>query len=233
MKSVVVCGVARGGTSMAAGLVAQLGVHIATSTPTERQLKFNLKGMFEHSDFWLLNKMGKGLSAIPKKAEIEKNKREYGAQIKELFKKHAGNHEYWGFKNLSQKALDVYLPLLENPHIVLISRSLTDNARAYQAFVREQHKESNMTMVEALNVVTHSAKTIHQAIGRNHAYPCHMLTYESVRLHPRHEARRLARFLGIKITDEIISRVDNFIDPKMRTWRDNLEKNEAVYAKPT
>jgi len=106
MKTVLIVGIARGGTSLTAGLVAQLGVNIITQKPQKYQLKFNPKGMFEHTDFMFAQAIGKKLKAALNKHQtpnftphIEQSR----AKVKSFVDKHGT--QLWGYKNLDNYSL--------------------------------------------------------------------------------------------------------------------------------
>jgi len=224
MKTVLIVGIARGGTSLTAGLVAQLGVHITTQVPKARQLKWNPKGMFEHTDFMFANGIGQrfrpaldslkvpDFSNVPLK-EIQ--------QAKNVIKKHSKGHNLWGYKNLDNYSLDVTIPLHTNPHIIIVSRSLVDNAKSLQIHSAMPFPEAYRRAALGTLLIANALQRLgHKKVPR--VYTC----YENIRNKPLEEAKRIADFLGIKMTPEIEAKVIDFVDPDMRTWK---EKGKGVF----
>ena len=230
-KTIVVLGIARSGTSMTTGLLEQFGIHVAKNEPTEKQLQFNAKGCFECKHMFVMYQIQKeiGISYCPNKIAQATRKHIYG--IKTSIQRAAEGHSIWGFKSLGVEALDVILPFLNNPHIILTTRSASDHARAYQAYQAASSKDVR-PITESLFDVANGNKRVCEVIRRNAQYPHYLTSYESIRKNPVQEAKNLAQFIGIEIIEEMIVKVQDFIDPRLRSWR-NDGLNKGVYKKPT
>jgi hypothetical protein len=192
MKSVLVLGCARSGTSMTAGMLNTLGVDFYETKKLEKHVEQNPKGTFENVNFiTVTSKMhqdyvsGKTMNYV---------KDRHQQRMHELIKKH--EKDLWGFKSaVTHHFLPIILPLLKNPHIVVVVRSLLHNAQSWQVHMRDVFGK-NVSLEEALKNISNSQN----ALMRNAlAAGCPKLytSYEHIRKDPWKEAERMADFIGI------------------------------------
>lgn len=218
MKTAVVVGVGRSGTSMTTGLLHQLGVKICYTPDVDKQLRQNPKGAFEDTELQFLLEISKEVqldldyNLIP---NYEHLRNKYQSPIENYVKQHAA--DLWGFKCLGVYVIEVILPFLPNPHIISVTRNPLENAISYQTFCSTTigHKP---TLTQALEDVTHSCAVLMKSINRLSHYPVYLTTYEWIRSDPLGEATKMAKFLDITLSEDQKAAVITFINNKIHTW---------------
>ena len=204
MKTVIVLGNARSGTSMTAGLLFYIGVDIIHVHKPNSQ---NPNGAFESGDW----------NEITTKIYQDENKEAYKSQIKDLIEK--GKSEIWGWKSaLTHWSLDIFLPLVENPHLVIVTRNVVDNARSWQIHMKTNYGK-NVSWEQALENITNSNNVL---IKNTNTAQCPKLwtTYESLKRQPLVEAEAMAKFLNIDLDQAKKDKVQQFIMPDHTTIKE-------------
>ncbi len=195
MKSIVVMGNARSGTSMTAGLLSILGVNMG-ELPVEKMennwVIQNPKGAFENPDFIKLTSEmhkdwadGMGYISIKEK---------YDQRIKETIG--ANEKTFWGFKSAAVAPfLNMFVKNMGNPHIVTVIRNVIHNTQSWIVHMRDVFG-TNVEFNKALKKMTENqdiiAKTV---VGSPH--PNIFVTYEDLKKDSWIEAQRLAKFIGV------------------------------------
>lgn len=214
MKSVIVMGNARSGTSMTAGLLSILGVQMG-ELPVEKMkdnhVLQNPKGAFENPDFIKLTSEmhrdwsnGMGLLNV-------KNK--YDTRIQEVIAKH--QKTLWGFKSAAAPPfLSLFLKYMGNPHIVIVLRNVYHNALSWQVHMRDVFGE-NVDMNRAMKVISDAQhELLKTSIG--HPSPNMFITYEDIKKDSWAETQRLAKFLNLEFEGKE-GEVKEFIMPSHST----------------
>ena len=214
MKSVMVIGNARSGTSLTSGLLSILGVNM-NETPlkqkSEKVIAQNPKGAFENEDFIFLTvdmqkdfKRNEPLDFIQKK---------YNQRIKDTIRKYEAK-PMWGFKSaLTTKFAHMFVNHMQNPHVVFVFRNLLHNAQSWQVQMKHVYGE-NITIQHALNVMSEQQNAL---VTQYESLKCpkHLTTYESIKSDAVEEARKLSEFLKVPFTKE--DEVKEFVMPKYST----------------
>lgn len=192
IKTVLILGVARSGTSMTAGMLSILGVELNEKKGPPKIASQNPKGAFENINFGTLTgKMHKAL-AEGKPLRIVKHK--YGDRLAEMVVIH--QQTLWGFKSAaSHHVLSIILPLVKNPHLVIVVRSLMHNAQSWQIHMKEVYGK-NVTLQEAMK---NSSESQHILMRNSFAATCPKLftSYEGIKQDPWKEAERMAEFIKV------------------------------------
>jgi len=196
MKSVIVLGNARSGTSMTAGLLSILGVNMHESKKNPQDNKVpsqNPKGSFENVNFAVLTsemhreyRAGKTMKAI---------KDTYLARLQQMVKNHERS-PLWGFKSaVTHHFIGIILPVMTDPHLVVVVRSLLNNAKSWQVHMKQVYGR-NVGLDEALENMANSQYVL---MRNSLAAKCPKIftSYEGIRSDPWGEASRLAAFLGV------------------------------------
>ena len=218
-KSVVVFGVARGGTSMTCGVVDCLGVNMLSTEPSERQLRHNPKGMFE-----LKFHLGIG-ETINKAVSTNKNYTKVAQQLRERLQSSFIDwippEGDWGFKSPTIHGLEVLLHYIENPHIICVYRNIVNQAKSFQ-MLRLKNDGVKTPLHDLVFEMANNAADMAVASERlvQAGYPVDYVTYEGLKTDPWREAQRIAAFLGITTNDEMREKVLDFVDPSLHTWKD-------------
>lgn len=195
MKSVIVLGNARSGTSMTAGVLSILGVnmHETLKNPKDNKVPSqNPKGSFENVNFAVLtSKMHQDfVGGLTMKGVKEK----YLVRFQQLVAAH--KKPLWGFKSaITHHFIPFLLPELPNPHLVVVVRSLLDNAKSWQLHMKQVYGK-NVDLEAALENMANSQHTL---IRNSLIAKCPKIytSYEGIRANPWEEAARLAAFIGV------------------------------------
>ncbi len=134
MKTVVVLGYVRTGSSLTAAILHNLGVKMGSEKDMKKGKYFNKFGCYENLEFINLNRkiyfdlgyksnwVGVKWSKIPDKKKLIKLKKKYDSEIKRIIKKYEA--EIWGWKHHgTAPLLPLYKPYLKNPYFIIIKRN--------------------------------------------------------------------------------------------------------------
>jgi hypothetical protein len=210
IKSVVVLGNARSGTSMASGLLSIVGVNMYQSHNPNRG---NPKGSFEDVNFiHVTSKMHQDMNRGLNRNQI---KDKYLPRLDEIIGKRDG---LWGFKSaLTHYSLDIILPLLENPHIVVVLRNIYHNAQSYIVHQKDIYGK-NISLQHSLRNISDSSKVLIDSVNAANV-PKTFVTYEDIKSQPQKELIKLGRFLKIPLTPKMKKDTAQFIMPKYSTLK--------------
>ena len=214
MKSIVVMGNARSGTSMTAGLLSILGVNmgeVSVKDMKKNQIIQNPKGAFENPDFTKLTSDmhkdwtdGMGYISLNKK---------YEQKIKDTI---AFNQKtLWGFKSA---AVSPFLPMFVKnmacPHIVTVMRNVIHNTKSWIVHMRDVFG-TNVEFNKSLKKMTDNQNIIAKiVVGLSH--PNIFVTYEDLKKDSWTEAKRLAKFIDVNYEGKE-DEVKEFIMPNYTT----------------
>jgi hypothetical protein len=215
-KTVVVLGAARSGTSVTAGILEALGVDMGSIGASK---KWNPKGSFEDKDFQRLNKAifrmvepSKDYWEPPSWRQVMDQRAAAAPKIRELVAAKSRRERVWGWKNpRSILTLELYLPCLTNPHLVLVSRDRLATAKS-----SIKHTRGRIDLPQALRLVDFYTGEMHAFVERHPELPNISIAFEEIVADPKKEAERLAAFLGLEPTEEKLAKVYQLIVPRER-----------------
>ena len=211
VTTVIVLGNARSGTSMTAGMLYILGVHMThISNPSSQ----NPKGAFENP---LFNRLTDHIMTDLKKGKDKSQiKEQYDEKIKQLISDN--EKTIWGWKSATTHwGLDIFLDYVKNPHLVIVTRNILHNAQSWVVHMRDHYKK-HVTLVHALRTMAQSTQVlIEQACRAN--TPKLWITYEDIKQHPVQEAKRMAEFLGLEFDETKEQEIKQFIMPEYSTLK--------------
>ena len=215
-KEVVVIGPARSGTSMVAGILYHMGVDMGQGpNPTPS----NPKGDFEDDDFRSLNreifseaKPGSNVWFPPTEEEIDGVESVFEEKICKLINAR-DNNSLWGWKNpWNVMAVPLFIPFLDNPHLIFVFRSPDAIARSG---VKHTKRYEKLTVEEAYRSAVDSNEKLAELVDRyKGSLPIHVIKFEEVMKSPDGEVKKLSEFLGIELSSEQLDRVTGFIIPR-------------------
>lgn len=203
-KAVIVLGQARSGTSMTAGLLSMLGVQLNHVHNPSSQ---NPKGAFESHGFnSLTSKMHidykHGLSP-------EAMKEKWTPEIERLTSKFKS--DLWGWKSaLTHYTVEYFLPFLENPCFVVVTRNFNDNAKSLVVH-RKQVYGSVISLNEAINDCKQSVAALEQKLIDYKDVPHTRTTYGEIKKNPASVIKQFGQFLGVEVSDELQEQAKEFI----------------------
>jgi hypothetical protein len=132
IKTVVILGMHRSGTSMVTGILSKLGVDVGKRLLYPNAA--NPLGYFEDVDFFELNKQilraaGGSWKAPPDIKDILAQRDEFSRPIRNLIKRKES--KLWGWKDpRTSLTIELYLPFLTNAHFIVCHRDSKEVARS-------------------------------------------------------------------------------------------------------
>ena len=132
MKTIVVLGMHRSGTSMIAGILSHLGVNMGNDLIGERP--FNPRGHFENKEFLAMNVdillvNGGSWAKPPSREAILASGKHFDSRIEDVINR--SKSSLWGWKEpRTSLTIDLYYPYLENPYFIVCYRKAEDIARS-------------------------------------------------------------------------------------------------------
>jgi len=192
VKSFVVLGNARSGTSMTAGLLSILGVEMHEKRGPIKHPSQNPKGAFENVNFaTVTSNMHKDLTQGLKMREIREK---YDQRLSEMIRNH--ERALWGFKSaVTHHFLTLLVPKLRNPHLVIVFRCLLPNAQSWMIHMKQVFGK-NVALNRALENMAKSQATLVREVGFTNC-PKIYTTYEDLKKQPWREAVKIANFVGV------------------------------------
>ena len=192
VKSIIVLGNARSGTSMTAGLLSILGVNMHENKKQSKHPEQNPKGAFENVNFAsITGNMHKDMTkGMPPRKILKK----YGSRLDDLIAIHEG--PLWGFKSaVTHHFLTMIMPKLKNPHVVVVFRSLLPNAQSWMVHMKDVYAKK-IGLAAALENMSKSQAVLVREVNFANC-PKLFTTYESIRADSWKEAKRMAAFLKV------------------------------------
>ncbi|PIP86572.1 hypothetical protein COV42_03020 [Candidatus Campbellbacteria bacterium CG11_big_fil_rev_8_21_14_0_20_44_21] len=212
-KTIIVLGPPRSGTSLISSMLGILGVDMGRVSPS---VKSNPKGDWEDLDFMALNKKiidranqkykGKG---IPLKQDILDLKPVFENKIKNLVVKKSENKKYWGWKDPhTTLTIDLFLPYINHPYVIIVSRNIYDTAKSYQKLLGEKK------FTESLKYIKSYEKRALDFADRNRHIPTHFVSFAQLISDPNKETEKMAKFINIEYSLRKRKRVLDFVIPR-------------------
>lgn len=197
----------------------------ADSNPTP----FNPHGAYEDLDFNVINEDiikaagGDSIYNLPEYEDIIATKSLFEERIKKLFEAKSKAH-IWGWKKPSTSLLiELFLPYLKNPHMVVVFRNIIGHARSMVNFTR--HKEE-ISFHKAMTNAIFTYQMILDFLKRHPELPVIFVSFEDILQDPVKESRKIAEFVGLDLTGDKIGKICDFIIPPDKI---EAEKNYAFY----
>lgn len=206
MKTVIILGNARSGTSMISGIVHQLGVNMR---PKDNPSIQNPKGSFEDHDFiqWTSTICQSLIDGDYEKADEATQLMNEGIQWR------MEQGEDWGFKSaLTHRILHRFdFSLFDEVYFIINYRNDLHNAKSWLFHLKENYNDTSRSLEDALEEISKGNRNLSLVAskleGQNKYYTC----YEDVKDDPLRVAEEIAEFLGIEFTDDLRQTVDDFI----------------------
>ena len=206
IKTIVILGMHRSGTSMVAGVLDILGVNMGKEL--EEANKWNPVGYFENKKFMAINKEitdeEDGLIInIPTLEKILLKKEKFIQKIKNIIKQEETN--FWGWKDpRTSLTIDLFLPFLKNPHFIVCFRNPLEVAKSLR-------KRDGFSILEGLRLTMEYNKRIINFLDKHKELKCLYLSYEQIINNKQKELNKITAFLGINLNKKLNARVLKFI----------------------
>lgn len=195
MKTIVVLGMHRSGTSLTAGILNALGVHLgkkligATSS--------NPLGHFENAEFvelndtLLLSANGDGAHP-PRLSELAAIRDRFAQRIQHLIAR--SERDLWGWKDpRTSLTISLYFPFLRNPYFILCKRNSVQIAESLQ-------KRSGVRIEEGLRIARAYEERMKEFFERNRGLKMLEISYEEMLAHAQDTVEKLIAFLELQPT---------------------------------
>ena len=215
-KSVVVLGLARSGTSVVTGILRTLGVDMGSSIPD----KANPYGSFEDKDLADLHKKifdAAGYKTYwnpPAPEAILGLRDQWEPQIREIVRKKSMGSHIWGWKHpRTILTFDLFLPHLENPHLVAVFRNPLGIARSSVEHTKK-YTADRVDFFQALNLLTFYYSELFKLLERHRDLPVMMVGFEDVVSEPIIHAEKMAKFLQLELTQEKKAQLERLVIPR-------------------
>jgi hypothetical protein len=184
-RTFVVLGNYRGGTSVVTGILQKLGLFIGNNLDNDSDAE-------EYSNYEDLEFQQVDIEDMPIE---ERNK----------------NHDEWGFKDpMTIQRIEKIYPLLRDPHLICVFR---DPWATTQSMMRHNSPYTRASIFQLSNTMNNKMATLvwdtEQILGEN--CPVLPVSYEAVVRYPEREIRRLAKFLGVSLDEELLQECINLI----------------------
>jgi hypothetical protein len=207
MKTVLVLGTHRSGTSLATGMLFKMGVKMG---PPGRDARWiypnwaNPTGQFENPEFTeLLHRFldfdGQDARWNPRWADLSARTAQFLPAFVRLIRR--TESELWGWKHpWTVLILEALLPELRSPYFVVVHRQMSDVVASLQ-------RRDGLTAEEAERVSVEIAHRLEETLRRHPEIPTLTLQYEEVVRDPRAAAGQLASFLGLSFPPAVLQEV--------------------------
>ena len=181
-QTIIIFGVARGGTTMAARVIRSLGIELGEgSNINYEDDRFNLQKL--------------GMNPYKDQESLTRH-------FLQTIEQRNTEHTNWGWKYPNASA---YLPLIidkiRNPRLVCILRDpLASSSREQRANVINQNRNEERTLLRSIRAIQTNIELIHQT-----KTPTFLCSYEKAINSPSHFVRSLSHFLGIHSNSETLA----------------------------
>ena len=213
MKSIIVLGNPRSGTSMTAGILSILGVSMGESSDEmkDNEILQSPKGFYENTDFINLTRnMHRELEKGQEKLVIEGR---YTPKIQRNIALH--EKPLWGFKSA---AVAPFLPMftkqMGNVHRITTTRNIIHNDKSWMVHMRDLFG-TDVDFKKALDVMSENQREMLKTVSEA-PNPNLFITYEDLKKDPWSETIKLAEFLDISYEGKK-EEVKEFILPNYTT----------------
>lgn len=209
--TVVVLGSGRCGTSLTTGLLRELSVNmVARHNPSPLNPKGDFECMEAHGINCKIYNLAAGMDlgrephwTPPLKEDILRQKELVQKDIKSFV---SGRTGLWGWKNpKTSLTIELFLPHLVNPRVVVVRRNLADTARSI-------NRAFQLPASRAINSVLYYRAAVEDTLRKYPNLPVLKTRFEKILSDPIREAQRLAEFVGAPSPDE--QRIRNFVIPR-------------------
>lgn len=211
-------GLARSGTSVVTGILKILGVDMGPSLED----RSNPRGSNEDIDFAKFHKQLFDLAGDekdywnpPSRETILELAPKVESTVRALLTKKSDGKFLWGWKHTRNiLTYELFLPYLTNPHFVLVFRNPLGTALSSVEHTRKLRHP--LDLLRALRLAHFYHAEMLRFLEKHPDIPAQVVSYEDVVLDPLKEAAKMARFLGLRLSDETARTVTEFVIPRDR-----------------
>lgn len=197
IKTVVVLGMHRSGTSMTTGIISKLGIDVGKIFAPRSFA--NPIGYFEDRDFYELNKKilkeaGGNWRLPPDREMILAQSDKFKNQICDLVRKKES--QLWGWKDpRTNLTIELYLSFLTNPYFIVCRREP-------MAVAKSLKQRQNMKVEDSIKLTKSYEERINNFFQEFTNLPRLNLNYEDVTGDSEKEIDKIIEFLGIQVSNK-------------------------------
>ena len=215
LKTVIILGMHRSGTSLTSNILIKLGVNMGDNL--YGKTFSNPFGHFEDMDFFELNEdilisAGGNHLEPPKQDAIELQFDKFKDKIKNTIENKAKNSLYGWKDPRTCLTFNLFLPYVENPYIIYCKRDANEIAQSL-------FKRQNIEINEGLKLTQRYENEIQNVIKKNPNIKKLEITYKELIKNPKYEIKQIVKFLEIDVNEQTTSKAINCIKPKSKIAR--------------
>lgn len=214
----MVLGLARSGTSVVSGILRAVGVNMGSIVPD----KANPYGSFEDRDFAELHKKifdfagNKTYWNPPAPEAILSLKEQCDPLVQELVRKKSLTSPIWGWKHpRTILTLELFLPYLENPHLIAVFRNPLGIARSSVEHTKN-YTFDRVDFFQALRLVNFYYSEMFKVLERHQHLPVMMVAFEDVVSEPIRVAEKIATLLDLELSEKKRTQLERLVIPRAR-----------------
>lgn len=205
IKTIVVLGMHRSGTSMTSAILEKVGINMGKETLGASVS--NPVGHFEDKMFYELNKKilrdaGGNWKNPPAHKNILNLRGKYKEEIKQLILNKKNN---WGWKEpRTSLTIELYYPYLNNIYFIYCKRNEVDVAKSLK-------KRNNMPLTEGKRLKTIYDNRIEKFLNKINMDRKKTVQYEKVLSNTESEINKIINFLDLEINDKQYQKALNIV----------------------
>ncbi|SIR56316.1 sulfotransferase family protein [Halanaerobium kushneri] len=225
IKTVVVLGMHRSGTSMTSAILEKLGINMGEdklgATATNPIGHFEDK-MFLDLNRKILNDAGGSWDNPPSKDSILNLKNKYKKEIKELL---SNKIENWGWKEpRTSLTIDLYYPFLSNTYFVYCKRDEDDVAASLK-------KRNDMALEVGKKLKFIYDSRVEEFLNKIDDNRKIIFDYDEVLKSPEEEIEKLIKIIDLNVSDKEYDEALNIVMPKdkLNKLAQKRRKYDTIY----
>lgn len=221
MKTVVILGAPRSGTSMTAGILSRMGVDLGRLRKPDAE---NPRGYYEDWDFikLMINIFravdGDANGFNPPHLEgILSQKPKFDDHIRDLIQNRMNqtSSNVWGWKATTTSfTIDLFLEYLVNPHFIVVFRNPLARADSIVKYTRHKTLYSELNRLQALDLANRYYRQIFQFLKKNRQYPSLFVSFEDTVANPLKTVGDMADFLDLNPRERVVQDIVQFVSPR-------------------
>jgi len=214
-KAVIVVGMHRSGSSATMGMLRILGVDIGDDLGSSGDSN-NPKGYLENQEFYqferkILRQTGARWDYAVPEEQILRTFKFYEKEFKILLRKF-NRSEYWGYKAIRGGLFPEYLSKIPNLYLIICWRSP-------EAVVKSLKRRNGFTTEKSLWLYSTYYFRIFRYLSNHQEIPVHIVNYDSLVDNPKKELKKIAKFLDIEITKDMLDESEKWIEKRYRHFK--------------
>jgi len=235
LKTIVILGAPRSGTSMTAGILSRMGVDLGRLRKPDPE---NPTGYYEDWDFLKLmdnifrevDEDANGFNP-PSREGIISQKSKFDGQIRDLIQDrmtHTSSN-VWGWKATTTSfTIDLFREHLINPHFVVAMRNPLGRADSIVKYTHNKPMYNELSQLQALALANRYYCQIYRFLMANSRYPTLFVSFEDTIANPLKTVEDMKNFLGLKLDESMARNVVQFVSPRaeMKEIKNDMRKKE-------